>query len=122
ENRHFKIMKDDNLAATFVITFKDPIIWENSDYDKAIYLHRIATHPNYRCRSYVKKIVARSKELTEERQINFIRMDTHSGNERMNQNYIRMGITHKGIREIEWTKDLPEHYKTGPFSLFEMKL
>ncbi|MBO3099941.1 GNAT family N-acetyltransferase [Gelidibacter pelagius] len=122
ENRHYKIMEGNEMASTFVVTFEDPVIWDNSDQDKAIYLHRIATDPNYRGRSYIKKIIEWSKSLAKERDIDFIRMDTHSGNDRLNSYYIRSGFVHKGIRDIEWTSDLPEHYKTGPFSLFEMKI
>lgn len=122
ENRHFKIMEGDDMACTFVITFSDTIIWKNSDEDKAIYLHRIATHPNFRGRSYMKKIVEWSKAYAKENEFSFIRMDTHSGNEKLNTHYINSGFTYKGIGSIEWTSDLPEHYKEGPFSLFEMKL
>lgn len=122
ENRHFKIMEGDDLACTFVIDFKDPVIWEDSDNVKAIYLHRIATHPNFRGRSYVKKIVEWARIFGEQRGIDLIRMDTKSGNEKLNNYYIRSGFNHKGIQEIEWTSDLPEHYKRGPFSLFEMKI
>lgn len=122
EGRHFKIMEDDIIVCSFVITFEDPVIWKDSADEKAIYLHRIATHPNFRGRFYVKRIVEWTKALAKEKAIDYIRMDTHSGNTRLNQYYINSGFTYKGIREIEYTPDLPEHYKTGPFSLFEMKL
>ena len=36
ENWLFKIVNADEIACTFVITYSDPIIWENSDQDKAI--------------------------------------------------------------------------------------
>lgn len=122
ENRHFKIMEGDEMACTFVITFSDPIIWKNSEEDKAIYLHRIATNPNFRGRGYIKKIVEWSIAYARKNEMDFIRMDTHSGNERLNRHYISSGFTYKGISSIEWTNDLPEHYKDGPFSLFEIVL
>lgn len=122
ENRHFKIIEDDDLACTFVIAFSDPTIWKNSDQDRAIYLHRIATNPNFRGRSYIKKIVTWAIAYTKENGLSFIRMDTQSGNDKLNAHYINSGFIYKGISTIEWTSDLPEHYKTGPFSLFEMKV
>lgn len=122
ENRHFKIMEGDDLACTFVIDFKDPVIWKDSDDVKAIYLHRIATHPNFRGRLYVKKIVEWARDFGKQRGMDFIRMDTKSGNERLNNYYIRSGFTHKGLQEIEWTSDLPAHYKNGSLSLFEIKI
>lgn len=122
EQRHFKIMENNDIACTFVIAFSDPTIWKNAQDEKAIYLHRIATHPNFRGRGYINKIIAWAKEYATKKNIDFIRMDTHSGNEQLNAHYIRSGFTHIGIRDVEWTNDLPEHYKTGPFSLFEIKL
>lgn len=122
ENRHFKIIENTEIACTFVITFNDPIIWINSENDKAIYLHRIATHPNYRGRGYITKIVEWAITYAKKYNLDYIRMDTHSGNDRLNKHYINSGFTYKGISSIQWTNDLPEHYKDGPFSLFEIKV
>lgn len=122
ENRHFKIMEGDVLACTFLIAFNNPVIWQDNGEDKAIYIHRIATNPNYRGRSYVKQIVAWALSFGKENKLSFIRLDTHSGNERINQYYEKCGFIFKGIRAIQWTDDLPIHYKDGPFSLFEIQL
>ncbi|WP_245577713.1 GNAT family N-acetyltransferase [Gelidibacter mesophilus] len=97
ENRHFKIMEDDIMACSVVITLKDPVIGKGSAIDKAIYLHRIATHLNFRGRSYLKKIVEWCIAYGKQRQIEYIRMDTHSGNDGLNTHYIRSGFTYKRI-------------------------
>lgn len=120
ENRHFKIMEGDEIACSFVITFSDPIIWKNTTPDNAIYLHRIATNSSFRGRSYLKRIVEWSLKYGKEKDVSFIRLDTHSGNEKINRYYISCGFSFKGVSEIEWTADLPEHYREGPFSLFEI--
>ena len=73
-------------------------------------------------RNYVKKIVEWTVNYAKENKKLFVRLDTHSGNERINEYYISCGFTYKGISEIEWTADLPEHYKEGSFSLFEIKI
>lgn len=122
EKRHFKIIDSEEIACTFLIAFKNPIIWKEANDDRALYLHRIATNPSYRGRGYIHKIVAWAKQYAKENGIDYIRMDTHSGNERLNQYYINAGFTYLGVSSIEWTPDLPEHYKEGPFSLFEMKI
>lgn len=123
ENRHYKIVEDgDQVACTFVIARNNPVIWEDSGQDQALYLHRIATHPDFRGKGYVKAIVSWAKTYAKANALSYIRMDTHSGNERLNQYYINAGFNYKGIRPIEWTSELPEHYKDGPFSLFEIKL
>ena len=122
ENRHYIIKEGNEIACTFVITFNDLIIWKQASKDPAIYLHRIATSPKFRGRSYVKKIIEWAKEYAKQKGKEYIRLDTHSGNERINKYYSSCGFTYKGISTIEWTNALPEHYKEGSFSLFEIKL
>ena len=122
ENRHFVIKEENEIACTFVLTFNDLIIWKEASADPAIYLHRIATNPKFRGQSYVKKIVEWAKKYAKENNKSYIRLDTHSGNERINKYYMSCGFDYKGISTIEWTSELPEHYKEGSFSLFEIKL
>lgn len=122
ENRHFKIMEGDTIACTFLIAFKNATIWEDFGADNSIYLHRIATNQNFRGRSYVKHILDWTINYAKENKLSYIRLDTHSGNDRINKYYESCGFVYKGIKSIEYTSDLPEHYKDGPFSLFEIKL
>lgn len=122
EKRHFVIKDENQITATFVLTYNDPIIWKEADKDSALYIHRIATNPNFRGRSYVQKIVNWVIEYARKTEKDFVRLDTTSGNERLNQYYIKCGFTYKGISHIEWTKELPEHYKEGLFALFEIKI
>ena len=122
ENRHYVIWENDEVACTFLVAFKNPTLWNDNGSDKAIYLHRIATNPKFRGRSYVQKIVDWAVIYAKENLLSFVRLDTHSGNERLNQHYIQCGFEYKGIISIEWTPDLPAHYQDGPFSLFELEL
>ncbi|MEO6177894.1 MAG: GNAT family N-acetyltransferase [Flavobacterium circumlabens] len=122
ENRHLIIREEDEIACTFVLTFNDLIIWKEAAADPAVYIHRIATNPKFRGRSYVKKIIEWVKTYAKENGKTYIRLDTHSGNERINKYYTSCGFDYKGISVIEWTAELPEHYKEGSFSLFEIKL
>jgi len=122
EERHFIIKEENEIACTFVLTFNDLIIWKEAAEDPAVYIHRIATNPNFRGQSYVKKIIEWVKVYAHENSKSYIRLDTHSGNERINKYYTSCGFEYKGISFIEWTPELPEHYKEGSFSLFEIKL
>jgi len=122
ENRHFVIMEGMAIACTFVLTFKDDIIWKNSAADAAIYIHRIATNPQYRGNSYVAKIINWARHYAQVHNKKYIRLDTHSGNEKINNYYTSCGFTYKGISQIDWTPELPAHYKDGSFSLFEISL
>jgi tRNA A37 threonylcarbamoyladenosine biosynthesis protein TsaE len=72
--------------------------------------------------NHTLKIIDWTKKYAKENDKEYIRLDTHSGNERINKYYTSCGFTYKGISTIEWTSELPEHYKEGSFSLFEIKL
>jgi RimJ/RimL family protein N-acetyltransferase len=122
ENRHFVITENDEVACTFLSAFNNVTLWEDDGSDRCIYIHRVATNPNFRGRNYVQKIVDWTVQYAKDHQLSFVRLDTHSGNERLNAHYIKCGFTYKGICTIDWTEDLPAHYKDGPFSLFEIDL
>ena len=120
QQRHFVIWDENKISATFVIAFSDPIIWKEEDKKPSIYIHRIATHPDFRGRNYVQKIVNWTTECAKKMNKKYVRLDTTSGNEPLNKYYIKCGFTYKGNSEIEWEKGLPEHYKDGSFALFEI--
>lgn len=85
EDRHFIIKEGDEIACTFVITFNDDIIWKEAAKDAAVYLHRIATNPKFRGQGYVTKIITWAKAYAAANNKDFIRLDTHSGNDRINK-------------------------------------
>lgn len=122
ENRHFVITEGDEVACTFLIAFNNQTLWKDAGADQSIYIHRVATNPKFRGRSYVQKIVEWTVQYAKNNKLAFVRLDTHSGNERLNAHYLNCGFTYKGICTIDWTEDLPAHYQDGPFSLFEIEL
>lgn len=122
ENRHYVILEGEAIACTFLLTFNDDVLWKEAANDSSIYIHRIATKPLFRGNSYVTKIVLWAKEYAATTNKKYIRLDTHSGNEKINNYYSNCGFTFKGVTMVEWTAELPEHYKEGSFSLFEIAL
>lgn len=122
ENRHFVILEEGAIACTFLLSFHDDVIWKESANDTSIYIYRIATNPLFRGNSYVTKIVDWAKKYANDHGKKYIRLDTHSGNDKINSYYLRCGFTFKGVSQIDWTPELPEHYKQGSFSLFEIAL
>lgn len=123
EKRHWKIIEGNDIVCTFVTTFNDPDIWQKRDADPAVYIHRIATNPNFRGNGYVKKIVQWVKEYAKSTGKRFVRMDTHSGNDRLNAHYIGCGFVYLGVTELHNVENLPMHYQQSPFySLFEIDL
>lgn len=122
EKRQWKIVIDNEVACVFAIDYNDPDIWGDKDNDPSIYIHRIATNPVFRGRFLVKQIVEWAKVHARETQKTFIRMDTGSGNEKLNNYYVNCGFTYLGVVKLTNSDSLPAHYKDGDFSLFEIRL
>jgi ribosomal protein S18 acetylase RimI-like enzyme len=118
----WQIVVDDEIACVFTLTLSDPLIWEEKDADPAVYIHRIATNPKFRGRHFVKHIVSWVKEYAIENRKLYVRMDTGSGNDRLNNYYQSCGFTYLGVVKLKNTEGLPHHYQTGAFSLFEIKI
>ncbi|MFT3908364.1 MAG: GNAT family N-acetyltransferase [Ferruginibacter sp.] len=121
EHRQWKIMIDDEVACVFAITFSDPVLWKERNADPAIYIHRIAAHRSFRGNGFVKFIVEWAKQYAKANSKQFIRMDTGSGNDKLNEYYMCCGFNYLGIVEYDDKGDLPAHY-SGSTSLFEIRV
>lgn len=122
EQRQFKLLINDTIACVWAITFSDPQIWEEKDADPAIYIHRIATNPNFRGQQFVIKIVAWAKAYARSEQKQFIRLDTCGHNEGLINHYQKCGFTFLGISKIKSAEGLPSHYNNADVCYFEIKL
>ena len=76
EQRQWKIMVDEQVACIFVVTFRDPLIWQERDNDQSLYLHRIVTHSRFRGQGLVKDIMAWARRYGPAIGKKFIRLDT----------------------------------------------
>ena len=76
ENRQFKLLVNNEVVCIWAITFSDEQIWEDSNTDSAIYIHRIAVNPNFRGNNYIATITNWAKEYALKKEIQFIRLDT----------------------------------------------
>jgi ribosomal protein S18 acetylase RimI-like enzyme len=122
ENRQFKLLIDDKIACIWAITYSDAQIWEERDNDSSIYIHRIATNPNFRGNNFVQIIVDWAKRYATERNKQFIRMDTCGNNERLINHYVNSGFNYLGIKELKNTSELPSHYHNAQVCFFEIEL
>ncbi len=122
EKRQWKIIFEDEIVCVFAISFNDPQIWKEKDRDPAIYIHRIATNTFFRGNSFTKHIIAWAITFATEHGKTFIRMDTGSGNEKLNNYYVSCGFTNLGVIQLTDTDGLPQHYKEGSSNLFEIDL
>jgi len=122
ENRQWKLMIDNEVACVWATTFSDEQIWEERNKDSAIYIHRIATNPDFRGQNFVLLITEWAKEYAKHNNIDYVRLDTLGNNVKLIQHYTNAGFTFLGMFELKNTKGLPGHYQHVPACLFEIKL
>lgn len=122
ENRQWKMIIDYEIACVWAITFQDEQIWEEKNKDNAIYIHRIATNPNFRGNNFVGKIVDWAKEYAKSINKQYVRLDTLGNNIRLIDHYKNAGFEFLGMFDLKNTDTLPEHYQGVPACLFEIDL
>ena len=122
QNRQFKLIIDGKIACVWAITYSDPQIWEEKENALSIYIHRIATNPEYRGNNFVKTIVEWAKDQALKYQKQFIRMDTCGRNEGLISYYKGCGFNFLGINKLQNTTKLPSHYHNAEVCFFEIKL
>ena len=122
ERRQFKLLIDEDIACIWAITFSDEQIWQERNKDAAIYIHRIATNPEFRGHNFVGTIVEWAKGLAEKYKKQFIRLDTIGDYSRLINHYCNCGFSFLGMFDLPNVDELPPHYKQGPVCLFEIDL
>ncbi|MGF7230016.1 GNAT family N-acetyltransferase [Arachidicoccus sp.] len=122
ENRQFKLLIDGKMACIWAITFSDTQIWEHSENDASLYIHRIATNPEFRGNNFVQTIVDWSQNYARKQNKQFIRMDTCGKNERLINHYKNCGFNYLGIKKLSNTSELPAHYHHADVCFFEIVL
>jgi len=123
ELRQWKLVIEDTIACNWAITFSDKDIWGEKDKNDSIYIHRIATNPNFRGNRYIDRIVSWAKEYAKQRGNRFVRLDTLGNNTGLIEHYTSAGFQFLGMFELIDTSNLPGHYQVEPnCCLFEIDL
>jgi RimJ/RimL family protein N-acetyltransferase len=122
EHRHWKIVKDDTIVCIFSTSTDDSLIWGKKDNESSLYLHRIATDPDYRGNNYVPFILEWVKTKAKRTGIRSIRLDTFSENQKLIDYYLRCGFTLLRVVTIKKSKHLPKHYQNASLGLFEIRI
>ncbi len=122
DKRQWKIIIDHKIACIWAITFNDPQIWEERDIDPSIYIHRIATNPDFRGKKFVSEIVNWAKDYTASKNKIFIRMDTCGYNKRLIDYYENSGFNFLGSTRLKNPTGLPSHYENSIVCLFEIQI
>lgn len=122
ESRQWKIIIDNQISCVWATTFSDPQIWEERNNDPSIYIHRIATNPEFRGQNLVAQIVKWAKDYAIENGKNYIRMDTVGDNPGLISYYEKCGFEFLGLIKLKNTNGLPAHYDNAVVSLFQLTL
>jgi len=122
ENHQWKLHEQDTIACVWATTFNDPQIWEERDADPSVYIHRIATNPEFRGQNLVDRIVSWAKTFAAANNRRFIRMDTVGENQGLIKYYSSCGFNFLGLQQLINTQGLPAHYHNASVSLFELPL
>ncbi len=122
ENRQWKLLINGQIACIWVTTLSDEQIWEERNADSAIYIHRIATNPQFRGQNFVGIIVEWAKKYAKTNEIDYVRLDTVGENLKLIEHYTKAGFEFLGMFNLKNTDGLPPHYHVLPAALFEMRL
>jgi ribosomal protein S18 acetylase RimI-like enzyme len=122
EQRQWKLIIDGQIACVWATTFSDEQIWEERDADAAIYIHRIATNPEFRGHNFVSIITEWAKVHAKNIGKDYVRLDTLGNNVKLIKHYTDAGFDFLGMFDLKDTSDLPAHYQGVPACLFEIKL
>ncbi len=120
EGRQWKLVVGDTIACVWAITFSDPEIWGARNVDPAVYIHRIATNPDFRGQGFVAAIVEWARNYARQHQKKFVRLDTVGENYGLIAHYTACGFEYLGLTQLTDTAGLPAHYHDATVSLFEL--
>jgi GNAT superfamily N-acetyltransferase len=120
--RQWKLTIEGEIACIWATALTDKLIWGSENNTPSVYIHRIATHPNYRGQKLVKHIVNWADEYCITNDLKYVRMDTVGFNKGLIDHYEQLGFTFLGTKELENSTGLPDHYKEGPVCLFQREV
>ena len=118
ENRQWKLLINEQIACIWATTLNDELIWGNKK-EPSLYIHRIATNPEFRGQNLVKKLIEWANEFGKNKDLKFIRMDTVGLNKGLIGHYEKLGFEFLGAERLENTDGLPEHYRNGEVCYFQ---
>ncbi len=112
-------MIDGKIACIWATTLNDELIWGSKNNIPSLYIHRIATHPDFRGQNLVKNLVAWANEFGKNQNLVYLRLDTVGLNMGLIQHYKKMGFEFLGSKKLKNTEGLPSHYAKGPVCYFQ---
>lgn len=122
DQRQWKLSIEGEIACIWATTLNDELIWGDENNVPSVYIHRIATNPNFRGQNLVKHLVQWADNYSIANDLIYVRMDTVGLNKGLIGHYEKMGFNFLGTRELKNTEGLPDHYAKGPVCLFQREV
>ena len=122
ENRQWKLLINEQIACIWATTLNDELIWGNENNEPSLYIHRIATNPEFRGQNLVRTLINWANEFGNNKNLKYIRMDTVGLNKGLISHYEKLGFEFLGTKEIKNTNGMPEHYKDGEVCYFQKEI
>ncbi len=122
EKRQWKMVIEDVVACIWATTRNDEILWGKQNNIPSLYIHRIATNPDFRGQNLVKHMVDWADKHCKQHDLQYVRMDTVGYNEGLIAHYTKLGFQFLGTKELQDTSGLPKHYEEGPVCFFQREV
>ena len=122
ESRQWKLLIDQQIACIWATTLNDELIWGEQNNEPSLYIHRIATNPDFRGQKLVKQLIDWANDFGKNNKLNYIRMDTVGLNKALIEYYEKLGFQFLGTKKLKNTNGLPDHYKSGEVCYFQKEV
>lgn len=122
ENRQWKLLINEQIACIWATTLNDELIWGNEKNEPSLYIHRIATKPEFRGQNIMKNLVIWANDFGNKKRLKYLRMDTVGLNNGLIGHYEKLGFQFLGTKELENTMGLPKHYEDGVVCYFQKEI
>ena len=114
ENQELYVFEEENMIiAIIVLTPNMDEVYRNIDWlsktDNNLYVHRLATHPEFWGKGYARKIMDFAEEFAKNKNFTSIRLDTFSKNIRNQKFYEARGYTKLGEVYFPHKNEYPFH-------------
>ena len=120
--RQWKLLINEEIACVWATALNDELIWGNENNEPSVYLHRIASNPNFRGQNLVKQIVNWADNYCVANKLKYVRMDTVGLNRGLISHYEKLGFHFLGTKKLDNVAHLPDHYGEGPVCLFQREV
>jgi len=118
----YKVMQYHHVLAIFSVTYSDPATWGEWDTGKALFLHRVITHPQFKGQHIFKKVREWALQTAREKELDYIRIDTWTDNPAIIAFYEGYGFHVVAARVTPDSPELPEQNRNLRVTLMQLSV